>query len=71
VSSQPADAAAVLGVLERHHVRFVVVGGQAAVLRGASFLTKDIDICPAWDRENLGRLAAALLELVRSSADRA
>jgi hypothetical protein len=63
VSDRPPDAAALVGVLERHGVRFVVVGGQAAVLRGARFLTKDVDICPAWDRENLGRLAAALVEL--------
>lgn len=52
-----------LEVLERHEVRYVVIGGFAAVLHGSPLATNDADICPADDEENLRRLAAALSEL--------
>jgi len=52
-----------LQVLHRHRVRFIVVGALAAVLQGYPLPTQDLDITPARDRENLERLAAALLEL--------
>ena len=52
-----------LSALSRHRVRFVAVGGQAAIWHGASRPTKDLDICPAWDRENLALVAAALRDL--------
>ncbi|MGH2835101.1 MAG: hypothetical protein ACRDLT_05270 [Solirubrobacteraceae bacterium] len=35
-------------------LRLVMVGGIAATIHGAKRATKDLDICPAWDRENLG-----------------
>jgi hypothetical protein len=57
------DVAALLSTLERHRVRYVVIGGQAAVVQGAPLLTEDLDITPARDRENLKRLAEALREL--------
>jgi len=44
-------------------VRFIVIGGYAAALRGSPVLTEDLDICYARDRENLERLAEALREL--------
>lgn len=44
-------------------MRFVVIGGFAARLRGSPSLTNDIDICYARDRKNLEALAAALREL--------
>jgi hypothetical protein len=46
-----------------HGVRFVVIGGFAAALRGSPMITGDVDICYARDPENLERLAAALREL--------
>lgn len=49
--------------LERHDVRYVLVGGLAATLRGSPYPTGDVDITPASDRANLGRLARALREL--------
>lgn len=52
-----------LEVLVKHHVRFVVIGGIAANLRGSTTLTQDIDVCYARDGENLSRLAKALKEL--------
>ena len=48
-------------VLNRHEVRFVVIGGMAAMVRDLPVpATVDIDITPSRDRDNLERLAAAL-----------
>jgi len=52
-----------LEALNRHRVRFIVVGALAAVLQGYPLPTQDLDVTPARERENLERLAAALLEL--------
>jgi hypothetical protein len=49
--------------LHRHGVRYVLIGGLAAVLQGSPLPTLDADICPATEPENLERLAAALAEL--------
>lgn len=49
-----------LGALEEHEVRYVVIGGIAAAAAGAPIVTADLDITPASDRPNLERLAAAL-----------
>lgn len=57
------DPVAALRVLVEHGVKFLVIGGIAARLRGAPFLTQDIDVTPSSDRENLERLADALREL--------
>lgn len=57
------DPFSILSALERHGVRYVVVGGIAAQIAGAPIVTSDLDITPARDRENLVRLAAALTEL--------
>lgn len=53
----------ILRVLTDHGVRFVVVGGVAAVLHGSDQLTTDLDI--AYDRatENVERLVSALVQL--------
>ncbi len=52
-----------LATLAAHQVRFILIGGYAAIARGSPVLTSDIDICYARDRANLERLAAALKEL--------
>lgn len=52
-----------LEVLERHGVRYVVIGGLAAELRGSPYITRDVDVTLSRDRANLRRLAAALREL--------
>ena len=62
--SEPAfDPIAGLRALHRHGVRFVLIGGYAAALRGSPMMTGDVDICPARDRGNLDRLAEALQSL--------
>jgi len=62
--SEPAfDPLAGLRALAEHRVRFVLMGGFAAALRGSPMMTGDIDICPKRDRENLNRLAETLRAL--------
>lgn len=52
-----------LGVLNRHQVQYVVIGGFAAQMHGSSRPTSDLDVTPGMDHDNLGRLADALGEL--------
>ena len=62
--AEPAfDPAAILSALDGAGVRFVLIGGMAAVLHGDVGVTVDLDITPARDRENLRRLAAVLHNL--------
>ena len=61
--SAPFDPLRALRVLVRYDVRFVVIGGIAGRLWGSPTVTNDLDVCPAWDGQNLERLAAALREL--------
>jgi hypothetical protein len=52
-----------VGVLLDHEIEFIIVGGFAVAAHGHPRGTRDIDICPSPDRENLRRLAAALEDL--------
>ena len=58
-------AAAIVEVLQRHRVAFVLIGGFAIQLHGVEGLarTADLDVTPRRTAENLRRLAAALTEL--------
>jgi hypothetical protein len=57
------DPDALLEVLHRHDVRYVLIGGLAAALRGSATPTFDVDITPAAGAGNLARLSAALADL--------
>ena len=57
------DPFAALRTLGRYGVRFVLIGGVAGRLWGSPIMTNNLDICPAWDRDNLTALAGALVEL--------
>ena len=57
------DPLQILQVLDRHKVRFVVIGGIAERLWGSTTVTNDLDICYARDRGNLEMLASSLQEL--------
>ncbi len=59
----PLQAEEIFACLDRHGVRYVLIGGLAAVLHGSPLPTLDVDICPLEEPENLERLAAALEEL--------
>lgn len=52
-----------LAVLAEHEVAFVCIGGTAAVMHGANYITFDLDVCPDPGDENLERLSAALRAL--------
>ncbi len=51
---------ALIRALTAEQVPFVLIGGLAAVVRGASYVTADIDICHSRKRDDLHRLARAL-----------
>ena len=57
------DLAAIVQVLNRHRVAYVLIGGSAAQFSVPSLVTYDVDLSPATDQGNLQRLSAALDEL--------
>jgi hypothetical protein len=57
------DPDALLEVLHQHDVRYVLIGGLAAALRGSAAPTFDVDITPDPSAGNLTRLSAALTDL--------
>jgi len=59
----PLRADEIFACLERRCVRYVLIGGLAAVLHGSPLATFDADICPDAELENLDRLAETLEEL--------
>jgi hypothetical protein len=63
VTGGPFDPLGALRTLDRHGVRFVVIGGLGARLHGSPTVTNDTDVCYDRSPENLERLAAALMEL--------
>lgn len=64
-ASEPElDAAAIVSALNRHQVRYVVIGVFAAIAQQAPVpATRDIDVTPEASHENLARLSLALKEL--------
>ena len=66
------DPVRICAVLLEEEVEFVVLGGFAAIVRGSSLPTKDIDVIPSRDRTNLDRLGRALTRMnakIRISGD--
>ena len=60
IGLQPAE---IIAALERHGVRYVVIGGLAATLHGSPLMTTDANICPAREEDNLQQLVRALVDL--------
>ena len=60
---QPLNAIRLLDALGDHGVKFILVGGLAAVAHGYTGLTQAADTVPAFDDENLERLCTALVAL--------
>jgi hypothetical protein len=56
----PLQVGELFGVLDRHRVDYVLVGGMASVAHGAGRPSFDVDAVPAWSPGNLDRLALAL-----------
>jgi hypothetical protein len=57
------DVPAFVEILNRHGVRYVIIGGSAAQFSVPGLVTYDVDFSPATDPDNLRRLSAALQEL--------
>lgn len=57
------DPEAVIRLLGRHEVRYVLIGGLAAITHGSPLVTQDVDLCYARDPVNLQHLADALREV--------
>ncbi len=56
----PDEFAKALEVLRQGEVKFILIGGLAAILHGAARATYDVDIVYARDAENIERLCAVL-----------
>lgn len=54
------DPVRICRILNDEGVEYVVVGGFAAVIRGSSLPTRDIDVVPSRAADNLDRLGRAL-----------
>lgn len=61
--SAALDLDELLATLHRHGVDYTIIGGLAVQAHGHRRTTKDLDVIPAPDHENLDRLHAALVEL--------
>lgn len=59
----PFDPGKIIVALDKHDVRFVLIGALAARLYGFPRLTADADITPSDDGVNMKKLASALEEL--------
>ncbi|HSI35348.1 MAG: hypothetical protein ACAI43_26055 [Phycisphaerae bacterium] len=44
-------------------VRFVLIGGYAAIVHGSPIGTEDVDVCAPLDEDNLARILAAVADL--------
>ena len=58
-----ADLSGLLDRLIEQEVRFVVVGGFAAVAHGSPLMTMDVDICCDMSRNNVRRIYQAVADL--------
>jgi hypothetical protein len=61
--AQPFDPYAILTVLERQRVTYILIGGFARILQGTEELTHGLDLVPSLRAENLRRLGLALDDL--------
>jgi hypothetical protein len=67
--NRPLSVTALIEVLARHRVDYVVIGGVATQVHGHRRTTMDLDLTPDPDPENLARLGAALAELEARPVD--
>ncbi len=57
------DPVRICAILVEEEVEFIVLGGFAAIIRGSSLPTQDIDVIPSRDPANLDRLGRALTRM--------
>ena len=63
IQERPFKGEALLAALGAAEVRYILIGGFAVTAHGFSRTTKDLDIVPDPDPENLRRLAGVLAEV--------
>jgi hypothetical protein len=63
------DFAELLKLLEKHKVRYMIVGGYAVAFHGFPRFTKDMDIYYLSEEKNISLLRAALVEFGFNQAD--
>jgi hypothetical protein len=63
VASPEVDFGKIIGTLVAHEVRFVLIGGLAALAHGSPFPTEDVDVTPERGAANVANLSAALKDL--------
>jgi hypothetical protein len=63
------DPYGILEALERHRVKYVLIGGFARVLQGTEELTRGVDVVPSTRSDNLRRLDRALRDIGAQRAD--
>lgn len=54
------DPLAICRVLNEEGVKYVIIGGFGAIVHGSSMTTRDLDVVPQREGDNLDRLARAL-----------
>lgn len=57
------DVEKILKALHDQGVKFIIIGGAAAVLHGSAYVTADLDVCYSREKENLKKLVSALAPL--------
>jgi hypothetical protein len=62
MSASELDIAGLFSVLARHRVSYVLIGSLALAVHGHVRATRDVDIVPSADPDNLAHLADALAE---------
>lgn len=60
---RPLDSKRILRTFDEHRIDYVLIGGIACLMHGATRVTVDTDVVAARDRANLGRLFEALKAL--------
>jgi len=54
------DLERILKILIKCKVEFIIIGGFASIIHGASYVTKDLDICVNFSTENADRILKAI-----------
>lgn len=60
MSEPELDTERLLAILADHGVKYVLVGGMAAIVHGSPYVTFDVDVVPERTEDNLRRLSDAL-----------
>ncbi len=63
MAEQPFDPFPLLATLHRHEVDFIVIDVIAAIAQGYPMATRDLDVTPSREPDNVERLAEALRQL--------